>query len=223
MLKHVAKHNQQKAVIIFREVPNEEHMCLVVYSDSLPSATHDAVMKALESREGQATADFSEVLHRTLDNNGTPILSLLHKNGWIRKVPTNQVIVTPTNNSNVRLDELNKLIKELAKGEDAVKRLAELDANRGLVDPTQKKKAEPKMKEVGVPPNSRAGEVEVPNDGILSDADLAAQRLDQASTMKRQAEQLLAEAKRLEAEAKSLAPKNVRTTKKTTTAKKQAA
>lgn len=225
MLKHVAKHNQQRAVIVYREIPGEEHMALIVYSDTLPRSVHDDVMKALESQQGQAEKDLSNVLYRTLGVDGTNILQTLHSNAWLKKVPTNQVIVTPNSASTIRLDELNKLLKELEQGEEAVKRMAELDSQRGMTGNRNKK---PVDKEVGVPPNTRAGEVQIPatNDGVLSDADLAAQRLSQAETMKRQAEQLLAEAKRLENEAKELSPsKNVKTTraKKAKTASKQEA
>ena len=45
MIKHVGKHSDRKVAIIFREVPGEEHMCLVVYTETLPVAMHDALMK----------------------------------------------------------------------------------------------------------------------------------------------------------------------------------
>lgn len=221
MLKHIAKHNQQKAVVVYRSVPSEEHMALIVYSDTLPRAVHDNLMRAVESPEGQNTPDLADVLFRTLDNEGGKLLSNLHKSGWLKKVPTNQVIVTPNNKTTIRLDELNKLLSEMSKGDEAVKRMAELDAARGATGKQNRKTTV--EKEVGVPPNSRAGEVILPESGFLTDADLAAQRLEQSAQMKKQAEQLLAEAKRLETEAQSLAPHNVTTTKKTKTTKKQAA
>jgi hypothetical protein len=233
MLKHIARHNQKKAVIVYRELPGEDHMALIVYSESLPVALHDDLMKAVESAEAQSTPDLANVLFRTLTNEGEGILQSLHRSSRLSKVPTNQVIVTPTANSNVRLDELNKLLNEMAKGEEAVKRMQEIEDAKGMTG----KQRPPKtyQKEVGVPPNSRAGEVDMDSlinnastaDGVLSDADLAAQRLTQANNMKLQAQQLLAEAQRLEMEANELVPaKNVkptRTTKKTTAAKKQAA
>jgi hypothetical protein len=224
MLKHIARHNQQKAIIAYRQLPDEDHMALIVYSESLPRAIHDSLMKAVESPEGQNTPDLADVLFRTLDNEGEKLLSSLHRNGWLKKVPCNQVIVTPNNQSTIRLDELNKLLNEMSKGEEAIKRMAELDAARGATG-TQKRKPKVVETEVGVPPNSRAGEVVLPESGFLSDADLAAQRIEQATQMKRQAEQLLAEAKRLETEAIELVPtKNVRTktTKAKTTAKQKA-
>ena len=215
MIKHVGKHNNRKIVIVYREVPNEEHMCLVVYSDVLPRLIHDELMRTVEGSVAQSTPDLANVLFRTLMADGTGILQALHNNGLMKKVPTNQVIVTPNSNSNIRLDELNKILNEMAKGEEAVKKLAEVDSNRGF-------KGGREPQEVGVPPNSRAGAVDVESD-VLSDTDLAQQRLDQAKSMKQQAEQLLAEAKRLEAEAKELTPKNVRTTKKAAPKKKQEA
>ena len=221
MLKHIARHNQQKAVVVYRSVPSEEHMALIVYSDALPRAVHDNLMRAVESPEGQNTPDLADVLFRTLDNEGGKLLTNLHKSGWMKKVPTNQVIVTPNNKTTIRLDELNKLLSEMSKGDEAVKRMAELDSSRGATGKQNRKTIV--EKEVGVPPNSRAGEVILPESGFLTDADLAAQRLEQSAQMKKQAEQLLAGAKRLETEAQSLAPHNVTTTKKTKTTKKQAA
>jgi hypothetical protein len=225
MLKHVARHNQQKAVIVYRQLPNEEHMALIVYSEPLPRAVHDTLMRAVESPEGQSTPDLADVLFRTLDNEGNKLLNSLHRSGWLKKVPTNQVIVTPNTKTTIRLDELNKLLNEMAKGEDAVKRMAELDASKGMVGQKKTNKSKVVESEVGAPPNSRAGEVILPESGFLSDADLAAQRIEQAAQMKRQAEQLLAEAKRLETEANELVPtKNVRTktTKAKATAKQKA-
>ena len=49
MLKHIGRHADKRIVLIFRQIPGEEHMCLVVYSDTLPQMIHDEVMKCLES------------------------------------------------------------------------------------------------------------------------------------------------------------------------------
>jgi hypothetical protein len=70
MLKHIARHNQQKAVVVYRSVPSEEHMALIVYSDALPRAVHDNLMRAVESPEGQNTPDLADDIFRTLDNEG---------------------------------------------------------------------------------------------------------------------------------------------------------
>jgi hypothetical protein len=232
MIKHVGKHNGKKIVLLWRRVPNENHMALVAYSDTLPRMIHDEVMKALESAIGQNAKELSDVLFRTTMADGRNALEVMHKEGFIKKAPTSQILITPTAKSSVRLDELNDILDEMEKGEEAIKRLQDIDSNTGM---TSKKRTR-EGREVGMPPNntsmSRTNvDVEATDSaaaylqGALSDADIAKQRLGQAESFKKQAEQLLAEAKRLETEAKELAPaKNGTTkTKKTTTAKKQTA
>jgi predicted ribosome quality control (RQC) complex YloA/Tae2 family protein len=142
-------------------------------------------------------------------------------------------LITPTAKSSVRLDELNSILDEMEKGEEAVKRLSDIDKDAGF---TGKKKVR-EGREVGMPPNNQnlsRTNIDVDSTasaaaylkGVLTDDDLAADRLKQAEAMQKQAEQLLAEAKRLTEEAKSLTPaKNAKPTraKKAATAKKQAA
>jgi hypothetical protein len=212
MYKHVGKHNNKKVVLLFREVPGEEHMCLVSYSDLLPRLYHDQVMKVLESPIGQQAANFSDALFRSFMGDGRNCLEALHRDGLIKKVPTNQVTVTPTNTSSVRLDELNDILNEMAKGEDAIKRMADLDKNQGM---TGKTKSD--VREVGVPNNTRStpAQLDVNDVSVLSDADLAQNLLNQAQAMKANAEQMLKEAERLVAEASELdTTKNVSQTKK---------
>jgi len=225
MLKHVGKHNDKRCVIVFRKIPDLEHMALVIYSDLLPRLVHDEVMRAVESPQGQEAKEISDVLFRTIMADGNNCLQSLHKNGMLKKVPTNQVLVTPTTTSSVRLDELNDILDEMQKGEEAVKRLQELDSSRGMTGKQAPRRAE--IQEIGerrtreAQGNTSAAEM---LSGLLSDSDLAAQRLEQAQKMEANAKQLLAEAERLKAEALSLSPKvdDVGTkTKKTT--KKQAA
>ena len=55
MIKHVGRHNNQKVVVVFREVPGEAHMALVVYSDNIPSQIHDDIMSVLEPKGSTRT------------------------------------------------------------------------------------------------------------------------------------------------------------------------
>jgi hypothetical protein len=232
MLKHVGKHNDKRCVIVFRKVPELEHMALVVYSDLLPRMTHDEVMKAVESPQGQEATEIADVLFRTIMADGHNCLESLHRNGLMKKVPTNQVLVTPTSNSSVRLDELNDILDEMAKGKEAMEKLQNIDNNRGYTgkknntDKNQPRRAE--IKELGdrrtkeAQGNTSAADMLA---GMLSDSDLASQRMEQALKMEASAKQLLAEAERLKSEAESLSPKveNVGTKTKKTSTKKQAA
>lgn len=226
MLKHVGKHNDKRCVIVFRKVPELEHMALVVYSDLLPRMIHDEIMRAVESPQGQAAMEISEVLFRTIMADGRNCLESLHSNGLLKKVPTNQVLVTPTTTSSVRLDELNDILDEMAKGEEALKKLQDLDSNRGISGKTPPRRAE--IQELGEKKTREAqGNTSAAAmlSGLLSESDLASQRLEQATKMEATAKQLLAEAERLKAEAESLSPKveNVGTKTKKTSTKKQAA
>ena len=142
MLKHIGRHGDRKVAIIFRELPGEDHMCLVIYPDTLPTHIHNTIMSILESAPGQQSPNLADVLHRNLLPDGRVILQALHNEGMLKKIQTNQVIVTPTAQSNVKLDELNKIVKEMESGDAALKRMQELDANAGFVDPAVKRKAE---------------------------------------------------------------------------------
>ena len=196
-------------------------MCLVAYSDHLPRIIHDELMTALESAIGQNAKDLSDVCFRTVMSDGRNLLGVMHTSGLIKKIPTNQVLMTPTAKSSVRLDELNSILNEMEQGEAAIKRLSDLDKNAGM----QMKKRVREGREVGMPPNnnslSRTNVDSFPTDdaatyvtGALSNADLALQRQTQADALKSQATQLLAEAARLDSEASQLnPPKNVKTPK----------
>lgn len=159
--------------------------------------------------------------------DGHNCLESLHRNGLMKKVPTNQVLVTPTSNSSVRLDELNDILDEMKKGEEALRRLQEIDSSRGMTG----KKAAPRRAEIQEIGEKRTREAQGNTSaaemlsGLLSDSDLATQRLEQAAKMEASAQQLLAEAERLKAEAQSLSPKvdDVGTKTKKTKIKEQAA
>src|ERR1700741_2837700 len=110
MLKHIGKHNERKVVVLFHQVPGEDHMCLVAYSDLLPRLIHDAIMSSLEIPVGQQAVNFADACHRTLMADGRNILEVLHREGFMKKVPTSQVIMTPTASSKIRLDELNTIL-----------------------------------------------------------------------------------------------------------------
>ena len=214
MLKHVGRHGERKVVVAYNTVPGEDHMALVVYSDKLPPMIHDEVMKVVESAAGQTAPVLADALFRNIMPDGQNTLGALHKGGFLKKVQTKQVILTPNAKSNVRLDELNDILKKMEGGADAVKKLADIDAGRGYADPSKKAGG----RDLGEP--KKAAESAVNTSGVLTDADLAKANLDQAAKMELQAKTLLAEAKRLKDEASSFAPKtkakNVRATKKTT-------
>ena len=203
MLKHIGRHGDRKVAIIFRELPGEDHMCLVIYPDTLPTHIHNTIMSILESAPGQQSPNLADVLHRNLLPDGRVILQALHNEGMLKKIQTNQVIVTPTAQSNVKLDELNKIVKEMESGDAALKRMQELDANAGFVDPAVKRKAEKAFKEGRL---SEAEALVAPATGALDDQTLAANMLAQAKRMEADAKGLVAEAARMKKDAQRMFP-----------------
>ena len=202
-LKHVGKHGDRKVVILFREVPNEGHMCLVIYPDVLPAPWEDAIMRALESDVGQQAEEFANALHRTLLPDGRVVLETLHRENMIKKVRTADIIVTPRSDSRIKLDELNKMLNEMKQGEDAIKRMAQNDAARGMVDAPTKRAAEQEFKDSRQQSMTRA---QASQDGALDDRAIAGNMLAQATRMEAEAKGLIAEAARMKKEAERMDP-----------------
>ena len=205
-LKHIGKHGDRKVVVIFRQIPGDEHMCLCIYPDLLATHWHDTIMRVLESPVGQAAEEFADALNRNLLPDGRNILGALHAERMMKRVNTEQVLMTPTMNSNVKLVELNKILNEMKKGEDAVRKMAEIDGARGLVDPKQKRAAEAQYKSQQQAPKAQSGYTAAPTDGALDDKALAANMLTQAVRMHNEATSMINEAARMRKEAEKMFP-----------------
>jgi len=208
MIKHVGKHSDQKVVTVFREVPNEDHMCLVIYPDQLPTAYHDDLMKCIESNAGQASSHLGEAMQRVVGTDGRNLLAAAHSQRWMKKVRCQDVIMTPVpSKPGARLDEINTIIKEMESGADAAKRLAQIDAQSGIADPAKT------LSDTAYAASTNAA-ASTAVSGVLSDADIAKDLLKQADGFKLQMEGIQKEISRLTEEAismdPSLAPKKKR-------------
>lgn len=206
MIKHVGKHGDRKVAIVFREVPGEEHMCLVVYTETLPIAMHDALMRALESPTCQTAENLGDALFRELFNDGRPMLQTLHAEGMLKKVQTKQIVVTPNPASHVNLGEMNDIIRKMKLGDEAIKEMANLDANRGMTGKVRPR--DDYGREIGAPTdNVRQGSNTIAGSDAalaLDDAALARNFQQQAERMAAEARSLLAESDRLLKEAAQL-------------------
>ena len=209
-LRHVGKHNERKVAIIFREVPGEPHMCLVTYPDVLNRHVHDPLMKCIESDIGQSSENLADALNRTYTVEGRIILQALHAEGQLKKVNTEQVVVTPSPNVRIKLNELNKILDEMKQGEAAVKRLAEIDSSTGLQDPADVAR---RMRGDQQAPLQAA-------QGALGDDQIANNMRLQAERMATEARGLLAESERMMKEANQMLGVSV---EKKTTRKAKAA
>ncbi len=113
-LKHIGRidNTGAKVLVAFRTLPGEANMALVVAASNLPDSYHDAIMALVESDQAQETSEFGELLHIRMFPDGKPMLRTLQVGGWLHKVATDHISMTPTTNDTIRLDQLNVLIAE---------------------------------------------------------------------------------------------------------------
>ena len=196
-LRHVGKHGDRKVAVIFREVPGEPHMCLVTYTELLNQNIHDPMIQCIESDIGQNSQDLAEALNRSYTKDGRPILQILHMEGMLKKVNTENIVMTPQPNTKIKLSELNQLLDEMEQGEAAIKKLAEMDKSMGMQSPQDV------VRKMRGPQNN---EPVVASDELIGDKQLAASLRQQAEKMSREAQGLMAEAARLLKEASTMDP-----------------
>ena len=89
-------------------------------------------------------------------------------------------------------------------GSDAIKKMADLDNNAGLVDPKVKRQAEAAYKAQQNKPST--GYSAAPVDGALDDKSIAADMLTQAVRMHNEATGMINEAARMKKEAEKMFP-----------------
>lgn len=207
-LRHVGKHGDRKVAVVFREVPGEPHMCLVVYTELLNRTVHDPLVKCIESDIGQNSKNLADALNRTHTTDGIIILQKLHAEGQLKKVQTEQIVMTPAPNTQIKLSELNKILDEMETGEAAVKKLAEMDSQMGMQDPMQvAKRMRGDMLNESATPNTVPPVAPLMASGdALGDNAIANNLRQQAMRMSAEAKGLLAEADRLLQEANAMDP-----------------
>jgi hypothetical protein len=200
-LRHIGKHGDRKVAVVFREVPNEGHMCLVVYTELLNRHIHDPMMKCIESDIGQHSETLADALNRSFTVDGKPLLQVLHFEGQLKKVKTELVVMTPAPNVKIKLNELNVMLNEMKQGEEAVKRLSELDKSRGLQDPADvaRRMRTNQTNQTEQPAETVGKQSYLPTD--MTDAAIAWRLRQQAQKMEAEARGLLSESTRLMKEA----------------------
>lgn len=175
MLKHVGRiaKTKRRVIVAYRVVPNEPTQCVVVTTENLMAEEHDALMKLVESDAGQSTPHLATAMARATLPDGRNMLASFHKTGKMTKVDTSKVEMTPTTVDVIALDKLNEIIAE----QEGVS-VADLAPNPGV--------------------GEKADETLVqPEQGVLSDEDLAAQYRSQADAMFKEAKALREQAEEL--------------------------
>lgn len=113
-MKHIGKikNNNAKIVVAYRTLPGDPYSCLVIASSSLGESYHDSLMNLVQDPSGQNANEFADILSVRKFPDGNNMLSWLHTYGHLKKVPTNNVIMTPTPKTSIALNELNDLIAQ---------------------------------------------------------------------------------------------------------------
>lgn len=113
-MKHVGKmkNNGAKVVVAYRTLPGDPYSALVLGTSGLGESYHDSLMSLLQSDSGQQAKEFADIMASRKFPDGSNMLSWFHSHGLLKKVPTKMVIMTPTTQSSIQLDELNNLIAE---------------------------------------------------------------------------------------------------------------
>lgn len=113
-MKHVGKmkNNGAKIVVAYRTLPGDAYSALVIGTGNLNESYHDSLMNIVQDVSGQQANELADILASRLFPDGNNMLSWLHANGHLKKVPTNMVIMTPATSTTIPLDELNVLIAE---------------------------------------------------------------------------------------------------------------
>lgn len=113
-MKHVGKmkNNGAKIVIAYRTLPGDAKSALVVGTGNLGEAYHDSLMNLIQDTNAQQANELADVLAVRKFPDGSTMLNWLHTYGHLKKVPTNMVIMTPSTQTTLPLDELNQLIAD---------------------------------------------------------------------------------------------------------------
>ena len=208
-MKHVGKmkNNGAKVVVAFRTLPGDPHNALVLGTGNLGESYHDALMSLIQDPSGQQANELGEILAVRKFPDGNTMLNWLHSRNHLKKIPTNMIIMTPTANDTLPLDELNKLIaeqkgitlEELAVQEDAEKPSAKSKKSSDEFSKTTSKSVSGDIEEseVIVPQiNEKLTPAQLRSkaDALFKEAQLLRKQADEIDPPKSKKKQVLADA-----------------------------
>lgn len=192
-MKHTGriKNTGDKVVVIFRTVPGESNQAIVLHPSTLPDAYHDSLMSVLESDQGQESYEFGEIMFNRTFPDGRQMLVAMEKSGRLKKVATDQVMMTPTTNSEIPLDQLNIVIAE-QKNCTVDELCTFVSGGPKILDSVSKTdRDKPVIQDEIVP-------LEANDTSVLSDKDLAKSYRSQADAMYKEAARLRKQADELD-------------------------
>lgn len=202
ILKHIGKlkNTGTKVIVVFRTLPGESNMALVVPTATLPDQYHDAIIQLVDSDQAQNTNEFGEIMFIRRFPDGRLMLEALQQDQRLQKVATDTVIMTPTLNDSIQLDQLNVVIAQ--QRNVAVDDLSSFVVG-GKPPAPGRRSATEKVAEKYVAPHQAV----IPESTILSDKDIAKKYRSDADGMYKEAARLRKQADELDPPVKKSAGK----------------
>jgi hypothetical protein len=208
-IKHIGKikNTGAKVVVVFRTLPGESNNALVLPVSQLPDQYHDSLMTVVDSDQAQDAFEFGEIMFMRTFPDGRPMLRAMQADNRLQKVATDNVIMTPTPNDAIQLDQLNVLIAE--------QRNCAIDDLYTFVKGAPKK-SDAKVEEIAKVQDLSPGvDTDIPaairaqaaSNEALSDKDIAKSYRSQADAMYKEAARLRKVADDLDPPAKKAAAK----------------
>ena len=202
-LKHIGKMKNTgvKVLVVFRTVPGESNMALVLPVANLPDSYHDSIMEVVETQQAQDAFEFGEIMFTRTFPDGRPMLQAMTADNRLQKVATDAVVMTPTPTDSIVLSELNVLIAEQKNCTvDDLYTFVSGAPKKEVKKPVKTEEAAPIVDpDVPAPLRAQASSTEA-----LSDDDLA-------RSLRSQADALYKEAARLRKQAEELSPTKKKT------------
>lgn len=198
-IKHVGriKSNQRKVAVAFRVLPDDPNHALIVDTATLSDADHDSLMKLIESDAGQQVHELAEAMDRAVLSDGARMLPRFHQTGRLQKIPTSEIEMTPNNTTAVLLSEINSAVAEQKGVTVADLAMSDNTVPKTTTETVGTVNEMPATTEVAA--EADAARIQAPDDGVISDEQLAA-------SYRSQADRMFKEAKRLREQAEELVP-----------------
>ena len=196
-MKHVGQiaNTGMKCIVVFREIYDENgnvqeaNNCLVVETERLPDMEHDDMVRVVESPAGQEAGQFYEIAHRSMFADGINMLVKLNHHGYLKKYPTDQILMTPNSSTSIKLSEINEIVRKQNTG------MSPRDIENSMVDDTDK----PARTATSLSQSQTIDQAVDTGEQAIDDSALAQTMLDQAKTYE-------LEVTRLREEAYAMAP-----------------
>lgn len=190
-LKHVGKvkNTGARVLVVFRTLPGESNMSLVLPTATLPDQYHDSIMKLVESEQAQDAYEFGEIMHIRPFPDGRPMLRAMQQDNRLQKVATDNVLMTPNPNAEVILADLNVMVAE--------QKNCSIDDLCTFVKGGEAEKVKAQTKSPKAP-EAAPVKIQAADNAVLSDSDIAKSYRSQADALYKEAAQLRKQADELD-------------------------